>query len=146
MTSKLMCFVLCLSSTVNIINYVQVGGGGAGFLPGASPVPRSFDYGGLIQLRQIHLHSNSNFSSDLGHFISKILKNRKNGMLSEKMLKSSRFLGDVPLEFRTGGRVSPVPQAATPMIPAVDLDRVGGQPYPRRTSRCVTVHNEVSVK
>ena len=31
-----------------------------------------------------------------------------------------------------------VPLLATPMIPAVDLDRVGGETYPRRTSWCVT--------
>ena len=63
--------------------------------------PRSFDWGGgRILVRQTHLPPNSDFPSDFGHFILKILKNLEklvSSLNKKKICKNSDFWGDVPL-------------------------------------------------
>ena len=65
-----------------------------GSLAGAPP--RSFELRGRIEVRQIHLPPSSNFSSDLGHLIPKILENLKNGTYSEKFRQKSAH--GIPLQ------------------------------------------------
>ena len=67
--------------------------------------------GGLV--RETHLPPNSDFSSDFGHFILKIVKkNYSFGKFLKENLEKSGFGGDVPPEFRTGrGDASPTAAA-----------------------------------
>ena len=77
--------------------------------------------GGRIQVRQAHLPPNSNFSSDLGHFISKILENLNDGMCAFKKISSILVIsGEVPHDFGPGGRV-PSPRPAAAPMPAGDV-------------------------
>ena len=60
--------------------------------------------GGQIRVNQNHLPPNSNFSSDFGHFILKILEDLKIFTnMNKSFFKNRNFWGDTPTEFRTGG-------------------------------------------
>ena len=71
--------------------------------------PWVFDWGGGFRcIKPTYPPKKSNFYSDFGHFISKILENLKNGVYSENFRQSSWFLGDVPKNF-VPGDASPRP-------------------------------------
>ena len=78
----------------------------------AGASPRTFDCGGQIptggggqiRVNQGHLPPNSDFSSDFGHFIQEISKNRKILINIHKFsLKIAISEGIIPPEYRTGG-------------------------------------------
>ena len=58
-------------------------------------------------MSQNHLPSNSDLSSDFGHFILEMLKNLK--LLTKVRKFSVHFWGDIPPEFQTGGNAYPHP-------------------------------------
>ena len=67
-------------------------------------LPKSFNWGGWIEVHQTHLPWHSNFSSDFGYFILKVLENLL--MLActqKKNIQKSGFLWGRPPEFQTGG-------------------------------------------
>ena len=67
------------------------------FTPSASAGARHEVWlGGQIQVRQTHLPPNSNFSSNFGHFISKVLENLKIDMNSKFFFKTRDFWGTSP--------------------------------------------------
>ena len=66
--------------------------------------------GGRILVRQTHLPPNSDFSSDFGHFVSKILKNIKKLLVHLKdSVKIVISGGMSPFYFLTGGTRPPSP-------------------------------------
>ena len=63
-----------------------------------------------------HLPPKLSFSSDFGHFISKMLENAKFANVLRKKILKYQFLGGTsPADFSTAGDASPPPPLSTPM-------------------------------
>ena len=80
--------------------------------------------GGRIQVSQNRLPRNSDFFSDIAHFILKILENPKKiaKKKSENFLKKRDFWGTSLPEFRNGGTRPPHPPVAPRMGMCHQLD------------------------
>ena len=94
----------------NQLTYLQPGGAATKFRLGG---------GGTDSVESNHLLPNSDFSSDLAHFILEILENLNTLVNIHKILfKKSRFLGGRLPDFSSGGtrRPLPPPPMAAPML------------------------------
>ena len=98
-------------------------------MPGAPP--RIFDWGGRIQVLQIQLPPNSNFSLDFGHFILKILENLKFWCVFRIFSSKVVISGGTSPRILDRGDASPrpPPPAAAPMGRAPRFQLWGSCPH-----------------